>query len=394
MILRYFGIDIHKHYVVIAAVDEKQQTLLEPTRVEMDDLSCWVKEYLTREDTVALEVSSNSWPIVDLLRTVTDEVIAANPYKTKLIAEAQIKNDKVDALALARLLASNFICDVWVPDADVRDQRALAAHRATLQKQCTRIKNRLHNVLHRHNLRCPEKSLFSKAGRQWLLSQALSQTDSLQVRHLLRQLALLEEEWDETDRLIARQACQDPRVPRLMQMAGIGYYTAFAILAAIGDINRFAAPEKLAAYFGLVPRQHQSGGHAFYGHITKAGNPLARWVMTEAARAAVRWDPHWHQVHERIARRRGSNIATVAVARKMLTVIWHLLTDYTVYHHLRPQTFVTKLQAWGYRIGHRHLPADSTKEFVYDHLSALGLEDMADSISAKGRNGRLRVHPA
>lgn len=394
MIPRFFGMDIHKAYVVIAAVNETQQVILEPVRVMMPDLPQWAEQHLTRNDEVVLEVGCNSWPIADLLRTCAGQVIAANPYKTKLIAQAHIKNDKVDALALARLLASRFICDVWIPEPCVRDHRTLAAHRATLRKQCTQTKNRLHNLLRRHNLHCPEKSLFSVAGRQWLLSLSLSQTDALQARHLLRQIDLLQQELNEADRLIARVACQDPQIPRLMQMCGIGYYTAFAILAAIGDIGRFACPNKLAAYFGLVPRQHQSGGHAFNGHITKAGDSLSRWVLIEAARVAIRWDPHWRQVHDRIARRRGTNIATVAVARKMLVVIWHLLTDNTVYDHLRPQTFVTKLQEWAYRIGSTHLPASSTKEFVQDRLSALGLETLARSLTTKGRNGRLCVQPA
>lgn len=394
MIPRFFGMDIHKEYVVIAAVNEAQQVILEPVRVMMPDLPRWAEQHLTPSDEVVLEVGCNSWPIADLLRTCAGQVVAANPYKTKLIAQAHIKNDKVDALALARLLASRFICDVWIPEPCVRDQRALAAHRATLRKQCTQTKNRLHNLLRRHNLHCPEKSLFSVAGRQWLLSLSLSQTDALQARHLLRQIDLLRQELDEADRLIARVACQDPRIPRLMQMCGIGYYTAFAIVAAIGDIRRFVCPNKLTAYFGLVPRQHQSGGHAFNGHITKAGDSLSRWVLIEAARVAIRWDPHWRQVHDRIARRRGTNIATVAVARKMLVVIWHLLTDNTVYDHLRPQTFVTKLQEWAYRIGSTHLPASSTKEFVQDRLSALGLDTLAQSLTAKGRNGRLYVQPA
>jgi len=329
-----------------------------------------------------------------LLTSYAGKVLVANPYKTKLIAEARIKTDKVDASVLAHLLASRFICDVWVPNAQVREQRALATHRATLQRQCTRIKNRLHSILYRHHLHCPQKSLFSTAGRHWLLALELPMVDMLQLRHLLRQLALLEDEVDEADRLIARLASQDLRVPRLMQESGIGYYTAFAILAAIGDIQRFPSPHQLASYAGLVPRQHQSGGHAFNGHITKAGNPLLRWLMVEAARAAVRWDPHWQRVYARIARRRGSNIATVAVARKLLVTIWYLLTQSAIYHHLQPQTFVTKLQEWAYRIGHAHLPTNSSKEFVYDHLIALQLHDLAKSLTVKGRNGRLSLQLA
>jgi transposase len=394
MIPRFWGMDIHKNYVMAAAVDQAQQVTTPPTRVEMAQLAQWAQHHLNACDEVVLEAGTTAWTVADLLQVHVGRVVVANPYKTKLIAEAQIKNDKVDASVLARLLAARFICDVWIPDAPVREQRALAAHRATLQKQCTRIKNRLHNLLQCRNLRCPQSSLFSPAGQHWLHALQLPSLDRLQVRHLLAQLAVLQQELDETDRLIAQAASQDPRVPRLMQASGIGYYTAFAILAAIGQIQRFPSPDKLAAYAGLVPRQYQSGQHAFSGHITKTGSPLLRWLMVEAARVAVRWDPHWRQLYQRIATRRGSNIAAVAVARQLLVVIWYLLTRQTTYYHLQPQTFVTKLQEWAYRIGRAHLPANSSKEFVYQHLLALGLDDLAHSLSVRGRNGRVCIHTA
>ena len=116
--------------------------------------------------------------------------------------------------------------------------------------------------------------------------------------------------------------------------------------------------------------------------------------MVEAARAAIRFDPYWGEVHARIARRRGTNIATVAVARKLLVVVWHLLAEESIYCHLRPQTFVTKLQQWAFRIGQEHLPAPSSKEFVYDHLARLGLHHLAQSLSYKGRNARLCTQAA
>lgn len=394
MTQRFFGMDIHKQYVMVAAVNAVHEVIVRPTQVNMSDLARWAEQHLTSCDEVVLEAGSNAWHVVDLLSPYAGEVLVANPYKTKLIAEARIKNDKVDALVLAQLLASRFICQVWVPDAQVREQRSLAVHRATLQKQCTRIKNRLHSVLHRHNLRCPEKSLFSGTGRDWLLSLELPTAEMLEVRHLLRELALLEDQLDEADRLIARLAARDPRVPRLMQATGIGYYTAFSALATIGNIRRFPSAHNLTSYAGLVPCQHQSGKHSFHGHITKAGDTLLRWLMVEAARTAVRWDPHWRRVHARIAHRRGSNIATVAVARKLLVCVWHLLTDKAIYHHLQPQTFVRKLQNWAYRIGRTDLRASSSKQFVYDHLVALELDDLAHALIAKGRKGRLHLQTA
>jgi transposase len=276
MITRYFGLDVHKNYVVVAAVDREQQPLMGKERIPMARFAKWVEQNLTRFDEVALEVTTNSWPVVDLIRAHAGRVVVVNPYKTKLIAEAQIKNDKVDADALAKLLAANFICEVWVPTARVRQQRSLATHRAKLQRQCTKIKNSLHSILHRHNLRCPESSLFSRAGQEWLNSCPLPEPEGLRARHLLSQLVLLEEQLQEADGEVARWASRDPRVPILMQITGIGYFSAFAILAFIGNIERFPAPGKLTSYGGLVPRESQSGEHHYRGRITKAGHPLLR----------------------------------------------------------------------------------------------------------------------
>lgn len=408
MITRYFGLDVHKNYVVATAVDGEQQTLMPKERIPMDRFPEWVEQRLTRLEEVALEVTTNAWPVVDLIMAQAGRVVAVNPYKTKLIAEAKIKNVKVDADALAKLLAANFICEVWVPHARVRQQRSLAIHRAKLQQQCSAIKNSLHSILHRHNLRCPERSLFFQAGQDWLNSCQLPEPEGLRVRHLLRQLELLEGQREEADRQVARWASQDPRVPRSMQITGIGYFSAFAILAFIGNIERFSAPGKLTSYAGLVPRESQSGDHHYRGHITKSGHPLLRclpclhWaagtrggsgqgILVQAARIAVQWSPHWQRIHDRIARRHGTNIAIVAVARKMRALIWQLLTHKSTNRHLRPQTYVTKLQNWAYRIGRAHLKAASSKEFVYQHLETMGLHQVRRKIVTNRGNGKLRI---
>lgn len=382
-----------RRFAVIVAVDREQHLALGPFKVTTAELPHWASQHLTAQDQVAFELTTNAWSMYDLLAAQAGRVVVTNPYKTKLIAEAYIKNDKVDALTLARLLAAGFTCEVWVPDRQVREQRALAHQRARLQREVTRLKNRIHTLLHRHNLTCPTPSLFTAAGQAWLTGLALSPTDALQLRHWLGQLGLLHQQLDQTDQLIACLASQDPRIPRVMQLTGIGYYTAFAILAAIGNIQRFATPDQLTAYAGLVPRQHQSGQTCYFGHITKAGNPLLRWLMVEAARSAVRWDAHWRQLHNQLARRRGSNIAVVAVARKLLVTIWYLLTDQSLYHHLQAQTFVTKLQDWAYRLSAAQHPIPSVRDFVTSQLGMLGLTRLADGLVTDKRSGRLRVQP-
>lgn len=384
MITRNFGLDTHKDSVMVAVVDEQQHVLHPPYQVAMANFAQWASATLTAEDRVVLEVTTNSWYLYDILVEYAGEVIVANPYKTRLIAEARIKSDKVDALVLARLLASQFICEVWVPDATIRQHRALASHRAALARQRTQVKNRLHTLLYRYNLSCPHKNLFTKAGRAWLTGLDLPPLEQLTLSQLLQQLDLLDAQIHETEKMIAQLALEDERIPRLMQIAGIGCFTAFAILATLGDIDRFETPDKLAAFAGLVPSRHQSGHQAYNGHITKAGTPILRWLMVEAARTAIRFDPHWQQVYRRIKRRRGDGIAVVAVARKLLVVIWHLLTRKTPYYHLQPKTFVTKLQNWAFRIGRHNLPAENSFDFVCQQLQTLGMQVLADRLVFKG----------
>lgn len=336
MINRYFGIDTHKKYVVVASVNEHQEVLSLPQRVEMTDLAKWAAKTLTQQDRAVIEATTNAWHIYDILAVHTGQVLVANPYKTKLIAEARIKSDKIDALVLARLLAARFICEVWVPATNVRQCRALAAHHTSLSRQLNRVKNRIYSLLARHDLKCPERSPFTEAGRAWLQTLALAATEMLELRQLLAHLDLLRAQQAEAEGFIAHLAAQDQRVPRIMQVTGIGCFTAFAILAIIGDIHRFSSAQQLTGYAGLVPSLKQTGDHTYSGHITKAGSPELRWLMVEAARSAVRFDPHWQGVYERLKSRRGSNIAAVAVARKLLVAIWHLLHDRARYYFLRP----------------------------------------------------------
>lgn len=377
MTKRYFGMDVHKDYVVVAAVDQESGEIFTPVRVEMGRLKAWINHHLTGEDEVAFEVSSNAWHVYDLLVQRVRQVVVSNPAKTRLIAQARIKSDKYDALVLARLLASGFICDIWVPVSQVREQRALTAHRHSLRKHSTQTKNRIHALLRRHNLRCPSTSVFDPQGREWLVRLDLASVERFELNQLLAQLDLYQAQIEEANQLIAQQAQHDPRITRLMQIPGIGFYTAFAILAAVGDIQRFPSPKNLSSYAGLVPSLHQSGQKNFTGHITRSGRPMLRWLMVEAAHIAVRWDPHWKAVHENIAKRRGKSVAMVVVARKLLVVVWHLLAGKSVYYYLNPASFTRKLSDWAYTIGREQLITPTPREFVAYQLKRANLENAA-----------------
>ena len=150
--IRYVGLDVHKHYVMVGAVDQTQQTVLPPRRVTLADLESWAEKHLRPTDHVVLEATTNAWYIHDLLEPLVGRVVVAHPPQVKLIAAAMVKTDKKDTMTLTKLLAVNLIPVVWMPPVHVRDLHALLAHRRRLVSQQTQCKNRLQSVLHRNHI--------------------------------------------------------------------------------------------------------------------------------------------------------------------------------------------------------------------------------------------------
>jgi len=164
---RYVGMDVHKKFVVLAMVNAQQQLVLPPQRIRMRAFDAWCKRHLQPSDAVVLEASTNVWDLYDRLVPQVAEVQVAHPHKVKLIAASFVKTDKRDAIALARLLAAGMVPQVWVPPPPVRQLRSLINHRQNLVKASTAAKNRLHAILHRHNIPSPGKTIFAAKNRSW-----------------------------------------------------------------------------------------------------------------------------------------------------------------------------------------------------------------------------------
>jgi transposase len=308
-----------------------------------------------------------------------------------LIAEARIKTDRLSAEALARLLQANFICEVWVPDEQTREQRALVSHRVFLSRNSTRFKNRIHSVLHRYQLRMPQGlDLFSPTGKDWLLAQKLSDFDRLQVENCFDLLFSLQQSQKKVDKALALAARQDKRAAILMQIPGIGFHAALAILSQIGDIARFANAKKLCSYAGLVPRVYSSGQKEYTGSITKAGRSILRWILVEAAHTTVRYDPELGKFFRRLEKKKGYSVAIVAVARKMLVIIWHLLSGDGPYRHVKVRSYATKLLNWGYKIG-KEQRGQKCGAFVLYWLQQVGLDGQIDQLGTGKNICYLRV---
>jgi transposase len=265
-------------------------------------------------------------------------VVVSNPSKTRAIAEAKVKTDKVDARILAQLLAADFLPPVWLPDERIRSLRRQVHRRAHLVRQRTRIKNQVHAILTRNLVPTPPVSdLFGTTCRHWLSRQALPADEHAAVQALLRQLDFHGDELAIVDRQLAVEALTDSVVARLMTIPGVDAIAAISIVAAVGDFTRFPDPDKLVASVGLNPKVRQSGNAApVHGRISKAGRAHVRGVLVEAAWSASRAPGPLRAFYQRIRARRGFPTAVVATARKMTALAWHLAIKDQDYAFARP----------------------------------------------------------
>jgi len=311
---------------------------------------------LAPTDEVALEATCNTHAIAKLLQGRVGRVVISNPQKTRAIAEAKVKTDKVDAAVLAELLAADYLPGVWLSDEVTHALRRQVARRANIVRQRTRLKNQVQAILHRNLIpRCPATDLFGHKGRAWLAERQLPADERQAVSALLRQLDFHGQELKLIEAELARVALDSADVKRLMTIPGVDATVALSIVAAVGDFGRFRTPEQLVSYLGLNPRVRQSGGQpASHGRITKQGRAHARGMLVEAAWAASKTPGPLRAFFERIRARRGMQIAVVATARKLAVLCWHLIAKGEDYAFARPSLTAQKMRRLELRAG---LPA-------------------------------------
>jgi transposase len=381
---RFVGLDVHRRYATVAAVDRKQQVVLTARRIDFEHFEEWIRKYLRPTDAVTLEATSNAWYLHDLLAPLVASVTVANPIQVALIAKARVKTDPRDALTLARLLAAGMLPSVWVPPAEVRELRALVAHRRRLVKQRTQARNRLRAVLFRHNLVAPPGEIFGSGQRGWWAGLDLPASEKLRVRHDLTILNSIEPLVKEVDAELARQSSLAPwseQAAFLVQLPGIGVHSAMQLLAAIGDIQRFAAPHKLVGYAGLGASVHSSGQEHYGGRITKEGRRDIRSTMVEAAWVAVGSHPYWKSQFERLAFRVGRPKAIVAIARKLLVVVWHVLANQVADREAVAEQVAGKFLEWSWKLGRGNRAGLTSGVFIRRELCRLRLGEQVTAIS-------------
>lgn len=386
---QFFGLDIHKEYFVAVGVNAQREVVFGPQRVSNYQLDTWASRVLTPQDSVVLEMTTNAYLFYDTLLPQVHSVIAVHPPSVTLVTNAQVKTDKKAALALAQLHAAGMLTGVWIPPHKVRDLRTLIARREKMVHLSTMAKNRLHSMLHRNHLILPEKP-FSPEQRNLWESLPLSATEQFLVRSDLDTLAFAQKQVGQAEECLKKESAQDERIPLLVQLPGVAMLTAITILAAIGDITRFPNAKKLVGYAGLGTRVHDSGKTHTTGRISKAGRKDLRRALVNAANHAIEHHLHWKKEFERLEPHLGRSKAVVAIARKLLVAVWHVLSEKAADRFANPGDVARSFFAHAYRVGVRNLPeGQSALAFTREQLDRLGIGKDLQEISWGSKRHKL-----
>lgn len=322
----HIGVDLHRTFCYVTALDANG-SVLHQGRINNQREA--LQEYFRRWPSpvrVVFEACS-FWPaFVEAVESEVAQLYMVHPQRVKAIASAKLKNDRVDSLTLAHLLRADLLPLAWLADRETRQRRTRTRVRIELGRLRTRLKNRIHALLHQQGLRPPVSDLFGKAGRAWLATAPLPPAEQEAMVCYLALLDSCQQQVEQRQRALLAATADDDRVRWLSSIPGIGGYGANIILAEIGDITRFDR-KALFSFAGLVPRVRESADKSWHGPITRAGSSRLRWIMVEAAVTAVRTSPGARAFFERLCRRKPRHVARVALARKLLGAVYALLRD-------------------------------------------------------------------
>jgi transposase len=220
----------------------------------------------------------------------------------------------------------NRLPEAWIAPPATRELRELVRYRAKVVAIRSGLKAQVHAVLAKAGVLIAVSDLFGVGGRQRLAKVPLGSAYAQRVHSLLELIDVLDGHEARFAGLIAKRLDTDRGYQALQQIPGIGPVLAAVFVAEIGDVHRFTGPAQLCSWAGLTPRHRESDTVVHRGHITKQGSKLVRWAAIEAVQrhqttAKISADK------DRIEARRGKNIAKVAAARKLLTLVYYGLRD-------------------------------------------------------------------
>jgi transposase len=322
---RYVGIDLHRRRSVIYIMDGEGQKL-SCVRIANEPTALMAAVAPAGEDAhVVIEATYSWYWAVDLLQENGFDVHLAHPSGNDW-GKRRVKNDERDARDLADLLRLGRLAEAWIAPPPVRELRELVRYRAKLVNLRSGLKTQVHAVMAKEGVLPTVADMFCGAGNAQLDALELAEPYTLRIESLRDLIPVYDREIVMLERKIHQRLAGDKGYEAIQELNGVGRTIAAIFCAEIGDVHRFRSAPALCSWAGLTPRHRESDTKVVRGSITKMGSRLVRWAALEAV-ARYHGGTWLHEDFCRIAERRGKKKARVAVARKLLTLVYYGLRD-------------------------------------------------------------------
>lgn len=325
----YVGLDYHSRSVQVCVVDGSGRVLTN-RRCGNDLLDivgalpagCVV-------DRAAVESCCGASDLTDHLRGEAGWPLElAHPGYVSRMKHNPDKSDYSDARMLAELSRAGFVPRVWLAPRSVRELRLLVRLRADLVSRIRAIKTRILGALRAQRVREPLRpGRWTRGWLQWLRStDLLSGAARFMIDVHLTEWAMLRDAVKRTEAELAARTAEDPMVTRLLETPGVGPVTAWTMRALIGDVTRFGCGKQLARFCAVTPRNASSGERQADSGLIRAGDPLLKSVLIEAAHRLRRHDPRWSAFAAALeARGKPVSVVVAAIANRWTRWLYHQL---------------------------------------------------------------------
>ncbi len=346
--MRHIGVDLSKRAFTACFLEADDSHHLVTYSMTPEGLAEFRKQ-LRPDDQLAFEVGTNAYFFHDQVHESVAEIVLVSTYQFVVIAKSKKKTDRGDAVLLARFLKLGYLPQVVMPEGRIRELRHLFTARESLIEIGYQLKNMGHAALARNGIAVTRAAFATDTGRRRLARlEGLASVDRQVLDMALRQIETVEQEVVELERAIVRTGQRLPGLKRLLQIRGLGLVAAIGVLSEIGDIARFGSAKQLVSYAGLATTVRQSGATDRHGHITRQGRKRLRGFMVEAVLSMIRNPADCRtplvDFYQRKKREKGAGKSICATARKLLTVVYTMLTKGLDYWFLEERLYQKKLR--------------------------------------------------
>ncbi len=254
-------------------------------------------------------------------------VVLVNPRQFEVVKNSVKKTDKNDAINLAGFLRADLLLEVRAKKVEAEKVQSLVNTRTKLVRLKTSLMNKIHALYVANGRKLKKKSLASEKGLEKVFTEEWTIIERIELEIIIEQIRWLKVSIKKLNKAIETESEKLEGFKSLVSISGMGSLSAGVLLAVIGEVKDFATVDKLASYFGIVPRVSNSNETVNHGRITKRGSKTGRTTLVQCSLAAIKKNEYLRKYYDQVKARRGHGKAKIALARKYLSIIYNTLRN-------------------------------------------------------------------